>query len=59
MTDPVVYTVLVQHWQDGEIHTEVRDVGESESDRRAVAFALRAAADQVEFGEPIDRARMS
>lgn len=59
MTDPTTYTIRVEHWQDGEIITTVTGVGESESDRLAIAYALRIAADQVEFFQPMPLDRMS
>jgi hypothetical protein len=51
--DPVEYTVKVTHWCDGTIITQVTDVGDSEEDRAAVAWALRSAALQVEGGNPV------
>lgn len=59
MVDPVVYTVTVMHWQDGDIDVQVNDVGSSPEDRAAVAFALRRAADKVEQGEPLSQERYS
>lgn len=53
MSDPVVYTVIIRHWADGDVDAEVRDVGDSEADRASVAHALRAAADLVERGTPV------
>jgi len=53
MTDPVVYTVRISHWADGEVEAEVEDVGDSPSDRASVAHALREAADLVERGSPV------
>lgn len=55
MTDPVIYTVEIQHWADGEVDATVRNVGDSEEDRKSVAHALRKAADLVENGKPIHR----
>lgn len=59
VNDPVTYTVVVQHWQDGEVVTTVTDVGSSQSDRQAIAYALRKAADQVEFDKPMPLDRLS
>lgn len=50
--EPVQYTVSVTHWHDGDIDVMVNDVGDSEQDRKAVAFALRKAAELVESGLP-------
>lgn len=57
--DPVEYVVTVRHWQDGEIDVEVTGVGSDESDRIAVAHALRKAAYKVETGKPVDLWRLS
>jgi hypothetical protein len=51
-TDPVTYTVQITHWLDGDIECRVNDVGDSETDRASVAYALRHAADMVENGDP-------
>ena len=47
----VEYVVEIRHWDSGELDITVRDVGSSETDRKAVAYALRVAADRVENGE--------
>ena len=59
MTDPVIYTVTVTHWQDGDIDVKVNDVGDSPEDRASVAFAIRLAADKVEQCEPLQWERYS
>lgn len=47
---PVCYTVrLAQHW-DGRLHVSVEDVTDDERTRKAVADALRRAADSMENG---------
>lgn len=58
-TDPVVYTVTVQHWQDGDVECQVQDVGDSDADRAAVAYALRRAADMIEHGTPLSSTMFS
>lgn len=52
--DPVIFTVEIQHWADGEVGAKVFGVGDSEQDRKAIAFALREAATLVEDGLPLD-----
>lgn len=47
------YRVDVTHHDDGEVDVQVHDVGDSEQDRAAVAYALRQAADMVERGQPV------
>jgi hypothetical protein len=45
---PVCYTIhLTQHW-DGRLGIKVEDVADDERSRRAVADALRRAADGIE-----------
>ena len=51
--DPVTYRVDIMHWQDGDIDVRVFGVGSSTYDRKAVAVAIRKAADAVESGEPL------
>ncbi len=55
----VIYTVRICHDDDGDIDVAVEDVGSSESDRAAVAWALREAARLVEEGQPIERGMFS
>jgi hypothetical protein len=57
--NPVVYTVVIQHWDDGDVDATVSDVGDSEEDRKSVAHALRKAADLVEHGKPVHRENYS
>lgn len=57
--DPVEYTILVQHWQDGDVDVTVKDVGHSEKDRQAIAHALRKALELVENGTPQDLSKLS
>lgn len=59
MTNPTVYAVEIQHWDDGEIIATVNDVGDSADDRKSVAYALRRAADLVESGEPVNKTMFS
>lgn len=48
---PVSYTVrLLQHW-DGRLQIFVEDVADDQRTRKAVADALRRAADGIENGE--------
>lgn len=51
------YTVEIEHDDSGDLNVRVRDAGSSETDRAAIAWALREAADMVERGQPIDRAQ--
>jgi len=52
---PVCYTVrLAQHW-DGRLHIAVEDVADDERSRKAVADALRRAADGIENGTLLRR----
>lgn len=46
-TVPTVYTVRVTHHWNGEIDASFEDVGDSEDDKAAVAFALRRIADNL------------
>lgn len=48
-----VYTVVVTHFDNGEIHVSVHDAGDSESDRASIASVLRHAADLMTTGNPI------
>lgn len=48
---PICYTVrLTQHW-DGKLQVLVEDIADDERSRKAVAKALRSAADVLESGE--------
>jgi hypothetical protein len=49
----VTYTVEITHDDDGELTVSVSGVGDSEEDRKSVAWALREAAAITERGEPI------
>lgn len=49
------YRVDVTHHDDGDVDVQVYDVGHSEQDRAAVAYALRQAADLVEQGQPVTK----
>lgn len=51
----VKYRVEISHYDDGDVHVAVFDVGSSESDRASIAYALREAARLVEEGLAIDR----
>lgn len=53
------YTVHIEHDDDGDLHVEVKDVGSSEQDRAAIAWALREAARMVEEGLPVERSMFS
>jgi hypothetical protein len=53
------YTVQIQHDDDGDLHVEVKDAGNSESDRASIAWVLREAARMVEEGLPIERGMFS
>lgn len=45
---PITYTVRLRHHYDGSMAIWVQDVADTPEDRRKVADALRAAADQIE-----------
>lgn len=59
MTDPVVYTVTIEHWADGEVDVRVQDVDSTPRDRASIAWALRRAADLIEQGEPKRKGELS
>jgi hypothetical protein len=47
---PVIYSVhITQHW-DGGVDVFVQDVADDEQSRKAVAYALRRAADGIDGG---------
>jgi hypothetical protein len=49
--DPVLYSVhITQHW-DGGVDVFVQDVADDEQSRKAVAYALRRAADGIDGGK--------
>lgn len=50
-----IYTVQIQHDDDGELNVTVTEAGSSERDRASIAWALREAARLVEEGSPIHR----
>ena len=54
-----VYTVQIQHDDDGELTVQVRDVGSSERDRASIVWALREAARLVDEGLAIERSMFS
>lgn len=51
MTDAVEYTVAIRHHQDGEVEISIEGVGDSESDRAAIVYALGEAIRLVQDGE--------
>ena len=51
MTDTIEYTVIIQHSVDGEVSIKLHDVGDSESDRKAIAYALEQAIHLVLNGD--------
>lgn len=51
MTDVVEYTVSIRHHLDGEIEISIQGVGDSESDRAAIVYALNEATRLVQDGE--------
>lgn len=54
-----IYTVTIQHDDDGSIDVGVSEAGSSERDRASIAWALREAARLVEDGLPIERSMYS
>lgn len=46
--EPFTCTVTIEVWRSGDLKIKVIDAGESDEDSRAIAFALRVAADEVE-----------
>lgn len=55
----IEYRVEVVHHDDGEVDVIVHGVGDSHTDRCAVAYALRKAADLVQNGKPVDLKRLN
>ena len=51
MNDAVEYTVKITHHTDGEIDIAIEGVGDSESDREAIAYALGEAINLVKNGD--------
>ena len=51
MIDAVEYTVKVTHHTDGEIDIVIEGVGDSETDREAIAYALGEAINLVKNGD--------
>lgn len=49
--DPVVYTVEIRHYHDGDIDVRIVGVASDERSKQSVAHTLRVAADLVEKGE--------
>jgi hypothetical protein len=48
------YTVIITHSdepEDAGISAEFKDVGNSDEDKKAIAFGLRTVADMVETGQ--------
>ena len=48
--DAVEYTIKITHHTDGEIDIAIEGVGDSESDREAIAYALNEAINLVKNG---------
>lgn len=51
MDDAVEYTVAIRHHLDGEIEIAIEGVGDSESDREAITYALGEAINLVKNGD--------
>jgi len=51
MSESVEYTVKITHHADGEIDIAIEGVGDSESDREAIAYALGEAINLVKNGD--------
>jgi hypothetical protein len=51
MSDSVQYTIKITHHIDGEIEIAIEGVGDSESDREAIAYALSEAINLVKNGD--------
>lgn len=51
MDDAVEYTIAIRHHLDGEIEISIQGVGDSESDRAAIVYALNEAIRLVQDGE--------
>ena len=47
----IEYTITIQHSMDGEVNIKLHDVGDSESDRKAIAYALEQAINLVLSGD--------
>lgn len=50
--DPVVYSIEIAHWQDGEVEVTIHDIGDSPDDLKAVEYALEKALEKVRNGTP-------
>lgn len=53
MTDTIEYTISIQHSMDGEVNIKLYGVGDSESDRKAIAYALEQAINLVLNGDTV------
>ncbi len=51
MSDSVEYTIRITHHADGEIDIAIEGVGDSKSDREAIAYALGEAINLVKNGD--------
>lgn len=59
MNDETTYTVTITHHASGDLNVTVTEAGSSESDRAAIAWALREAAQMVENGHLVERGLFS
>jgi len=50
MNNAVEYTIKIMHHTDGEIDIAIEGVGDSESDREAIVYALNEAINLVKTG---------
>jgi hypothetical protein len=55
----VSYRVEILHYDSGDLEVHVFDVGDSESDRSSIAWALREAANKVLHGVPINKDKLN
>jgi len=54
MSDSVDYIIRVTHHMDGEVDAIFEGVGDSDSDKDAIVYALHEIIKLVEFGESIE-----
>jgi hypothetical protein len=54
MTESATYTVIVTHHPDGEINASFQGVGDSNSDKEAIVYALQEIIKRLEFGESLE-----
>ena len=51
MNDTIEYTITIRHSINGDVSIKLHDVGDSDSDRKAIAYALEQAINLVLNGD--------